>query len=960
MARVETSDGVVRNLVDQNPGDNRQRIAVSPDAFGANVGAAQERGGQVLQRLGDQAFDQGEHFARVQVDDQATKSFADVNKHLETYRTLEGQARLSARPQVEKSIEDSFRVYREQLKLPFQQAEYDRKVAGFKNGYLSAQMSSLSEQADKSYKAHVAKSGFEQAINLGAVGAGDPKTVAAAREMARGYAVNMLEAEGNAEDDTLYQGAIQMADRTLYKSVVQSVGATNPQLAIEIADQQKEALGAEYHTLVAGLRSRSYQQEGDAIADQAIAGAGQALANPEAPRPSGLKHAIYDQEGGPETNPTQIQETTWEQWKKDGLVHEGERFGDPAAMRQVSDRAIAKYEQDFGGDPERVAVAWFSGPGNVAPAGAKQPYLENRKDRNGKTVDSYVSDIRGRVGGSRGGIYQAKATAYDLAADLYKDKPPEVRDAALRQIDRRINAAQVASMETEKASTLAVQQAVRGYGDLIRQGQPGQPWQKDGRLTEAQVRDLDDYQLKRLKPELEGSPAQPGAGFAKAFQDVQTGAITNDQQLLPLVRSGQLSPWGYDYVAARLKKYNEPGQEITKRIESNAFESAKRQITMRISDDFSPPSDRLQKWDNAIIAGTLAVEQARARNVPDAKIFDPENKEGFWAAMKPFMPTQNEKTAAMVEGDLNAARKATTRQPFDWSTVKTYDDLKQAYKDHPEITREQAVQFAASRGWKPTKGAPTVPVDTKPAGGGPAESPRFLRKDTETGVYDQGFADYLNKEPGVGKERRKLSYALDYFAQNDPDPDRKELAGILVDKIRKAGDDKFEFIPQANLVDGVGGLTKKQNGRIAVGLHPDEVNGETAMHESVHAVVMQFMDHFGAKQMPAEWSEAEKSGAKGLYDVFEKAKAIKIPADAPVWLKEGLGDSHEFLARTMTDPRFQQWMKEQDLTPEKSLWDKFVDGAKKLVLGDVKADEKKHTLLEDALQAGKGVLRSLE
>ncbi len=69
MARVETTDGVARILPDAAPPDSRQRIAVSPDAFGAQVAAAKERGGQVISKIGAEAFDSGEHFARVQVDD---------------------------------------------------------------------------------------------------------------------------------------------------------------------------------------------------------------------------------------------------------------------------------------------------------------------------------------------------------------------------------------------------------------------------------------------------------------------------------------------------------------------------------------------------------------------------------------------------------------------------------------------------------------------------------------------------------------------------------------------------------------------------------------------------------------------------------------------------------------------------------------------------------------------------
>lgn len=82
----------------------------------------------------------------------------------------------------------------------------------------------------------------------------------------------------------------------------------------------------------------------------------------------------------------------------------GERIDNPADNRAVAQRAIQSYYDRFGGDVDRVAVAYFSGPRNVAPAGSAKPWKEDRpsptgRPGQGKLTSSYVADIRQRAGG---------------------------------------------------------------------------------------------------------------------------------------------------------------------------------------------------------------------------------------------------------------------------------------------------------------------------------------------------------------------------------------------------------------------------------------------------------------------------------------------------------------------------------------------------------------------------------
>ena len=94
----------------------------------------------------------------------------------------------------------------------------------------------------------------------------------------------------------------------------------------------------------------------------------------------------------------QIQPGTFAMYAKPG-----ENIKNPADNLAVSKRIIADYYQKFNGDPARIAVAYFSGEGNVAPVGSATPWKQDRADPTGKTTSSYVADIAKRLGGQSGG-----------------------------------------------------------------------------------------------------------------------------------------------------------------------------------------------------------------------------------------------------------------------------------------------------------------------------------------------------------------------------------------------------------------------------------------------------------------------------------------------------------------------------------------------------------------------------
>ena len=88
----------------------------------------------------------------------------------------------------------------------------------------------------------------------------------------------------------------------------------------------------------------------------------------------------------------QIMPATFAQYAKPG-----EDINNPADNMAVHQRILADLSQKSGGDPARIAVGYFSGPGNIAPSDSSTPWKSDRTDGNGKSVSSYVSDVLGRL-----------------------------------------------------------------------------------------------------------------------------------------------------------------------------------------------------------------------------------------------------------------------------------------------------------------------------------------------------------------------------------------------------------------------------------------------------------------------------------------------------------------------------------------------------------------------------------
>ena len=75
----------------------------------------------------------------------------------------------------------------------------------------------------------------------------------------------------------------------------------------------------------------------------------------------------------------------------------GENLNDPATNVAIHNRIMQDYARRWPNDPARWAVAYFSGPGNVAPPGSPTPWIRNSSDGH-NTVSQYVANTAGKIG----------------------------------------------------------------------------------------------------------------------------------------------------------------------------------------------------------------------------------------------------------------------------------------------------------------------------------------------------------------------------------------------------------------------------------------------------------------------------------------------------------------------------------------------------------------------------------
>jgi len=706
MAQIQTSEGVPSVKPGGLP-DDYQHISANPAEFGAGIG-------QGLQGVGAGAQKAGEIFGQIQTDDAINGTLDQVNGVLEKYRGLEGREALDARAETESKIRDIFEQGKKGLLRADQQHAYDQTTRNYQQRYVSGIISSHADQQAKTYAKSVNESAFQVALTNIANVADDDEHVESFVHDAADAAVKQVQAEGNGADHDAVTNAVNRAYRTAYKTQIETVGVKDPARAVALTEKHKDILGLDYASLNASMRTRANEQAGLSVANDAFALTAHQLQNAEPAQQnlSAVNEALWTQESGNKDNaptsvngaigPTQMTPATFARFKQ----RPDADINNPTDNRAAS-AAYVKYLSELPsvqGDPSRIAVGYFSGEGNIAPIGSQTPWIKDAVDGNGKSTSSYVGDVTQRLG-SHGPILAARAAVYDniLAAT---EGNPQVRQIALREVQNRYQAAEIADLQDQKAKAAAQDATLRHYGDSFRAGQPDYSYRTNPNLTETQVEHLEDLAKKTIKEAMDGGPGDWGPGYAdiqKRIFSTGDGRIVNQEQLLAEVNKGNLTPSGYVQASQWLEKVKKP-ENMGERIQAEHFYKSVEQAVTHLNEMTKaqiPGSS--EKLNRALPVINQALEAGRAKGLTDAQMMNPDSKDSVWPLLKPYLPSDAQVNAYNLTNDVHVEAPQ-----YDMTTQAGLQEALKAGK----ISRADAIKKALDLGFIRQTGpaGPQVPT----------------------------------------------------------------------------------------------------------------------------------------------------------------------------------------------------------------------------------------------------------
>lgn len=443
---VPYNGGVPEVAPDARPPDDYQHIRADASSFGGAIATG-------LKEFGAGASKAGHFFGEVAADEGANQFQEATNKILHGdssktvpgpdgtmqpdlgYLGLKGRAALDARPATEKAIEDQLKSIREGLTTPEQILKFDNFSRRYRS-YAVGQIGTHADNQANTWYAQVNDASGRLALTHIAANADNPEQVAAGASDLISARVKQAQLKGGGPE--LVSQAIASAKADALKAQVDAIAINDPVRAMRILDNNRTIAGADYPAIAGHLRARVDQVRGHEVADYVL---GRSPVNVDS-----VHGAIIGQESGGNPNvrtstdnakgPGQILDSTFARYAKPG-----ESITNPADNLAVSKRIVADYYQKYDGDPARIAVAYFSGPGNVAPPGSPTPWKEDRKDGNGASTSGYVAGIMKRLGGAAGPVAQPggalpdKADAYERVLAATADQP-NVQTAAIARMNQ--------------------------------------------------------------------------------------------------------------------------------------------------------------------------------------------------------------------------------------------------------------------------------------------------------------------------------------------------------------------------------------------------------------------------------------------------------------------------------------------------------------------------------------------
>lgn len=707
------------------------RTEATPSSFGGQIGQAMQGAGQAAEKLGTQAIDLADQqqglINQSLAENAVTQHTEDVDNISAKYRSLEGLDAVQAHDQAIADIQAA----RQRVSASLPNAGAQRlfnSLALRHEAYALGDVSSYYAKSVKDASLKASTSGMATSLNqtgLPQVAQDDQRfsfnlTTAVLHlndtMKNQGYGSGMnVDKTGKASWDTStpegqqaqnvynekYDQIVSKAWENRIKTLADDPTTGNARAALDVFNANKDKIPAQAQMeLQAYLQPKVRMMDAHGIAGDSLATADKgynasvtAAVSGQASNAAGsvsrdaVSKSIRIQEG-PGTSVqgavAGIMPATFQQYAKPG-----ESINNPADRQAVHDRIISDLWQKAGGDPARVAVGYFSGPGNMAPPGSPTPWINDTKDANGKSTSSYVSDVLGRAGVQGGAMSKAdyyRAHEAEIVedarrkADQLHPDDPQIADLAAARTSQQLNAVIRQQDLAYHADNDLVFRAVNGdlskgtapvTVDQLRATSPevAAAWDRMQYQQPKEAREIATRLITENAKSNGGHDANTyGAGFYDVFNrihapDGSPNRITDPSQLYSMVgQPGGLTIAGLAKAREEIMGRRTPDGEAESAMRAQMFRNVHGMLTgtndgLGIKD---PKGEEI--YLKFMAAAYPAIEAAKSAGKSPYQLFDPNSPDyiGKIAAGMKRSPAAYQ--ADMIASLDDASKAAPTKQ----------------------------------------------------------------------------------------------------------------------------------------------------------------------------------------------------------------------------------------------------------------------------------------------------------
>ena len=742
----------------------------TPGSFGAPVGQATSQLGQTFGKMGDQAMSLA--IERQGQINESMATAADTSNAISRgeiygqYKTLTGAAAVQAAPGVVNQVQALWQKNRDSLSNDAARRAYDQMtlkqhayIITDINTYAAGQVKEMATQTAVASADNAVQSLSNPAIafnsSLRSAALGDAKfgsLHAAQNKYGFGSEVHIDGKTGAITFDDTPQGNNSKALWDNYWNDIQEKAWTNIintvaydktqgniSKAVDLLTANKDSMpGSTYaklshaltqpynnylaysmadHWIQSDLGSPTGTEDRSAIQGTAHGDLHAAVLGQESTNNSNVPDSVTGAHG-----PGQIEPGTWDGAVKQGIIPSNLNFNNPTDNRKGSALLLDHYMQEYHGDYKRASVAYFSGEGNVAPAGSAVPWINDSHDPNGKYVSSYVGDVTARMGdqqpvypggptGGRGYLspgaklshnaqvnydqHRAELLSDPQMGEYFRNNPQELDNVMGRYLN------QVAvRVKLEHDQVDGAKQTIMSYiNDQAAHNQPvqdvAQLYYAPGGVGDAmKIVDANDSLwgaslAGRIIPSM-GQHMAPtwGSIFDQAYEGVMTGSIKDEKELADYlnhnvgVKDQPLTNSGYKTLVGIMGQLKDPKTRSQVQGTFNVLYSP--QVRGRITGTGSAPGvyqperdEDYRKFLMEVIPQLAAVhgDPKKEQAIIDAGIVKYGNN------LKKDLAGIYSSTLTSPSAAPAPATSTGTSKPFDVNQIKDWDSLVTAVKN---------------------------------------------------------------------------------------------------------------------------------------------------------------------------------------------------------------------------------------------------------------------------------------